>query len=168
MNYSQYIRLKQEAANQYVARMKTTDSSHLTLQRQAMAAYGGRQANGVNNEPAKPGGVPYDVGSCPADHQITQGFQSVVSQTNDNRIASSAGAVLCCQPDYSKISPGIQLLNCSTVTTILTSYNNNTPAPGQWPAYGYGQNTYFPSGDRPTTGVDCTDCGPNKFPYSSG
>jgi hypothetical protein len=167
MDYSQYIRLKQEAANQYVARMKTTDSSHLTLQRQAIAAYGGRQADKTENVPVKPVAVPYDAGSCPVDHQITGGFQPVINQTNENLISRAAGGVLCCQPDYSKISPGIQLLNCSTVTTILTSYNNNTPAPGEWPAHGYGQNTYFPSGDKASAGVDCTDCGPNKYPYSS-
>lgn len=164
MDYSQYIRLKQEAANQYISRQKTVDSSLLTLQRQAKAAYGG----GTSVVNPTPSPMPDMSGSCPANHQFTQGFQSIPNLIQEGQIARAAGAALCGNPDYSVISPGITLLNCSTVTTILTSYNNNTSAPGEWPAHGYGQNTYFPRGDTATSGVDCTTCGPNKYPYSSG
>ena len=166
MDYSQYIRLKQEAANQYLARSKTVDSSLLTFQRQAKAAYGGSNASGNLNVPIIPAPLPDMSGSCPAAHTYTQGYVSQAPLTKELQVARAAGAAICGGPDYSVISPGIQLLNCSTITTILTSYNNNTPAPGQWPAYGYGQNTYFPRQDTPTS--TCLNCGPNKYPYSSG
>ncbi len=162
MDYAQYLRLKQEAANVYLSRTKTVDSSLLTFNRQMKAAYGGGTAN-VNPTPTP---VPYDKGSCPADHQMTQGFQSVPNLIQEGQIARAAGAAICCGSDPYTGPPGITLLNCSTVNTILTSFNNNTPAPGQWPAYGYGQDTYFPRPDNATSG--CESCGPNKYPYSSG
>ena len=41
MDYSQYLRLKQEAANMYLARNKPIDASFLTMQKQQRAAYSG-------------------------------------------------------------------------------------------------------------------------------
>jgi hypothetical protein len=156
MDYSQYLRLKQEAAIVYVARMKPVDSSFLTMQKQQKAAYAGSAA---------PYSFVYDKDSCPKDHAFTEGYiaTNTLSQHED-KAARVAGAVLCGSPDYSRISPGIALKNCTEVSTIRTSYNNNTPAPGQWKAYGYGQNHYFPKEDLNSQSTCCVT---NKYPYPS-
>jgi len=168
MDQSQYMRLKAEAANVYVSRVKTVDSSFLTMQRNQKAAYAGRlqvQAIPYFNGSPVVNSILYDISSCPQDHKYVQGFTSVNNVTKqDIRASEAAGAVLCCEPDYSRISPGIELKNCTEVSTILTQYNNLTPAPGQWPAYGYGQNYYRPSPDD-TTGSNC--CSANRLPYPS-
>jgi hypothetical protein len=157
MDYSQYIRLKQEAANQYVSRTKTVDASFLTLQRQQKAAYSGftdiqaipyfRGANVLNP-------IFYDISSCPAKHAYTEGYTATnrLSQQQD-LAARAAGGVLCNSVDYSTASPGIQRLNQTEMSTILTQYNTLMPAPGQWKAYGYGQNYYFPGPDNVTLPV---------------
>lgn len=161
MDYSQYLRLKQEAANVYVARMKPIDSSFLTMQKQQKASYAGSATANPNTQ-----SFVYDKGACPIDHAYTQGYIATnsLSQQEDHA-ARAAGAVLCGRPDYSVISPGITLKNCSEVSTILTSYNNNTPKPGQWKAYGYGINQFFPEAD---TNSQSTCCVANKYPYPSG
>jgi len=161
MDYSQYLRLKQEAANVYVARMKPIDSSFLTMQKQQKAAYSGssmanpRTNSHVNTE-----------GSCPIDHAFTQGYiaTNTLSQQED-KAARAAGAVLCKNEDYSVLSPGLTLKNCNEVSTILTSYNNNTSKPGQWKPYGHGLSHFFPNADNNT---DSKCCNPNKYPHPSG
>jgi len=157
MDSSQYIRLKQEAANVYLARNKPVDASFLTMQRQQKAAYAGSSAAYT---------VVYDKGACPIDHDFTQGYipTNNLSQ-QESQATCAAGAVLCCNPDYSVLSPGLTLKNCSTVSTIRTSFNNNTPAPGQWKAYGYGLTKYFPRADLNS---QSTCCVANKYPYPSG
>jgi len=160
MDYSQYLRLKQEASNVYVARMKPVDSSFLTMQKQQKAAYAGSPAANPNTY-----SFVYDKDSCPIDHSFTQGYVATnrLSQHED-KAARAAGGVLCKGPDYSVIPPGLTLKNCTEVSTIRTSYNNNTPKPGQWKAYGYGQNHYFPQPDKNS---DSTCCVANKYPHPS-
>ena len=157
MDSSQHIRLKQEAANVYLARTKPVDASFLTMQRQQKAAYAG-------SSPAYT--FVYDKGACPIDHDFTQGYIATnpLSQ-QESHAMRAAGAVLCGTSSYSVLSPGLTLKNCSTVSTILTSYNNNTSAPGQWKAYGYGLAKYFPKADLNS---QSTCCIANKYPYPSG
>lgn len=156
MNASQLIRLKQEAANVYVARNKTVDSSFLTMQRQQKAAYAGSVPTPFINQ----------KDSCPIDHAFTQGYvaTNTLSQQEDHA-ARAAGAALCGAPDYSVVSRGINLKGCAEVSTILNSYDNNTPSPGQWKAYGHGVAQYFPKSDKNS---DSTCCVANKYPYPSG
>ena len=169
MDQSQYIRLKAEAANVYASRMKTVDASFLTMQRQQKAAYSGRlQVQVIPYFNGSPVVTPilYDISSCPQNHRYVQGFTSVNNVAmQELRASEAAGAVLCCQPDYSIISPGVQLKNCAEVSTILTQFNNLTPAPGEYVAYGYGQNYYRPSPDS-NTGTVCSPA--NRLPYPSG
>jgi len=168
MDQSQYMRLKAEAANVYASRTKTVDSSFLTMQRNQKAAYAGRSqihATPYFNGSPVVNPILYDISSCPQDHKYTQGFTSVNNVTKqDLRASEAAGAVLCCAVDYSTASPGIELKNCAEVSTILTQFNNLTSAPGEWPAYGYGQNYYFPNPDS-NSGSDC--CSANRLPYPS-
>jgi hypothetical protein len=167
MDYSQYLRNKQEAANVYIARNKSVDSSFLTMQKQQKAAYSG---SAIKNTPTYFKGNPvlypilYDVGSCPADHAYTQGYTDSNPVAHHGRQTDrKAGAVLCCAPDYSTAPAGMMLKNAAEVSTILTSYDNNTPAPGQWKPLG--QEHYFP---KPDKNSQSTCCVANKYPYSSG
>lgn len=153
MDFSQYIRLKNEAAIVYAARTKTVDASFLTFQRRNKAAYSGYsdiQATPYYNGAPVVNPILYDISSCPVDHQFTQGFTTVnkLSQHDDLAIRK-AGLPTCntCGVDYATASPGIQLKSLVEQSTILTQYNNLTPAPGQWKPYGYGQNHYFPQPD---------------------
>lgn len=157
MDYSQYIRLKQEAANQYVSRTKTVDASFLTLQRQQKAAYSGyndiqaipyfRGANVLNP-------ILYDISSCPINHAYTQGYTATNRLSQQQDLATrAAGGVLCNSVDYSTASPGIQRLNQIEMCTILTQHDNLMPAPGECKPYGYGQNHYFPGPDNVTQDV---------------
>jgi hypothetical protein len=188
MDYSQYIRQKQEAANVYLARSKTVDSSFLTMQIQQKAAYAGSIGSSLKNNPVYYQGDPvvnpisYDKGSCPKDHAYTQGFSSTnpLSQQED-RANQNAGGYLYNSPNYATSPPGMMLKNCTEVSTILSGGANLLvpsngepvytkpygmgPMPGQWPAYGYGQNTYFPKGDTPSPSTSCIV---NKYLYSSG
>jgi hypothetical protein len=155
MDYSQYIRLKQEAANVYIARMKPVDSSFLTMQKQQKSAHAGSiKANPPANS------FIVDKGACPIDHSFTMGYipTNSLSQQEDHA-TRAAGCVLCKAPDYSIISPGVTLKNCNEVSTILTSFNNNKPAPGQWKCHGYGVAKFFPVAQCSTI---------NKYPYPSG
>ena len=168
MDYSQYIRLKQEAANVYIARNKPVDSSFLTMQKQQKAAYAGSsivnastyyQGQLVVNQ------IAYDKGSCPKDHAFTQGYINTNNLSQQGaRVSIAAGAVLCGAPDYSVLSPGLTLKNATEVSTILTSFNNNKPAPGQWPSYGYGIAKFFPKDDLNS---QSTCCVANKYLYPS-
>ena len=154
MDQSQYIRLKMEAANVYVSRMKTVDSSFLSLQNQQKAASAGNIASRI-----------VDISSCPQDHRYVQGFSATNKLTQqDSRASEIAGGVLCCQVDYSTASPGIQLKNCTEVSTILTQYNSLAPVPGQCTPHGGGINRFFPNPDSSSE----TCCSPNKLPYPSG
>ena len=74
MDYSQYIRLKQEAANVYLARNKPVDASLLTMQKQQKASYSGSSLTHAttyfNGQPVV-NQIAYDKGSCPKDHEFT-------------------------------------------------------------------------------------------------
>ena len=168
MDYSQYLRLKQEAANVYINRTKTVDASFLSLQKKQKAAY-----SGYNNIQA----IPYFNGapvldntslnvaeSCPKQHQFIQGFTATNRLSQQEDVAfRKAGAAVCGDTNYSTASPGIQLLNCTTVSTILKSFNNNTSKPGQWKPYGYGVAQYFPNLDLT---AKCSTCGTRDTPIS--
>ena len=174
MDYSQYLRLKQEAANVYLSRTKAVDASLITLQKQQKAAYSGYNDiqsipyfNGVqqpvlNNATL---GVPTCSADSPKTHLYVQGYTAAnrLSQ-QEGQASRKAGAALCGDANYATAPPGIQLLNCITVSTILTSRNNNTPAPGVWKAYGYGQNHFFPN---PDSNSDCSNCDTNKTVFPS-
>jgi hypothetical protein len=163
MDYSQYLRLKQEAANIYLARNKTVDSSLLTMKKQQLASYSG--STRLTMPPYYMGKlvvnpILYDISSCPIDHAYTGGYTSVLKLSQHGTLVSEkAGAAICGDADYSKVSPGIVLLNPSTCSTILTSYDNNTSAPGQWKSYGRGLDHFFPVANCSTI---------NKYPYPSG
>jgi hypothetical protein len=161
MDYSQYIRLKQEAANVYIARNKPIDASFLTMQKQQKAAYSGSSKAAIyyNGQPVV-NQIAYDKGSCPKDHEFTQGYISTnpLSQ-QEARVSRAAGAVLCGSPDYSVLSPGLMLKNQVEMSTILTSFNNNVSKPGQWKSYGYGVAKFFPVQHCSTI---------NKYPHPSG
>jgi hypothetical protein len=133
MDYSQYIRLKQEAANVYLARNKPIDSSFLTMQKQQKASYAG--SSRFNMAPYYKGNptlnpVLYDISSCPIDHAFTQGFTNSLKLSQQETMASEkAGAVLCGGADYSTSPPGIFLLSDAACSTIRSSYNNNALRP---------------------------------------
>ena len=170
MDFSQYIRLKNEAANKYVSRTKTVDSSFLTLQRQQKAAYSGyndiqyvRYYNGspvVNNAFVNTL-VNFKNPGDTIDAPMKMGYSSANRQSQHEDLASrNAGGVVCNQPDYSKVARGNELLNCNQQTTILNEYANKTSIngntfkaygygemPGTWKPYGNGINTFFPPGD---------------------
>ena len=157
MDYSQYIRLKNEAANSYVSRTKTVDASFLTFKRNQKAVYSGY--NDIQSIPYYRGSpvvnnILYDLSSCPADHKYTQGYTTVNKQGQHEALAmKKAGCAVCSDPDYSVVSPGVQLKSYTEQSTILTQYNNLTPLPGVLKPYGYGQNTYFPAKDKNTNDV---------------
>jgi len=153
MDFSQYIRLKNEAANTYVSRLKTEDSSLITYRNRNRAAYAGYSkihAIPYYNGAPVVNPIMYDISSCPVDHQFTQGFTTVnkVSQHEDMAIRK-AGLPECksCGVDYTTASPGIQLKTLQECSTILTQYDNLTPAPGVCKPYGNGINHYFPRPD---------------------
>lgn len=168
MDSSQYIRKKAEAANVYVARTKTVDSSFLSLQKKQKAAYSGY--NNIQKVPYNNGSVvvnnTFASGVCPTNIQYIQGHTNTNNQSQqEDRAFRLAGAAVCGDTDYSTASPGIQLLNCTEVSTILTQYNTLAPVPGKWKAYGYGQNHYFPS---PDNNSDCYNCKADKTTTPSG
>lgn len=174
MDYSEYLRRKQEVSNTYVARNKTIDSSFLTMQKQQKAAYSG---SAIKNTPTYFNGNPtlnpilYDVGSCPADHAFTQGHTDSNPLAQQERQANrKAGEVLCGNADYSRVSAGftiksdaeIAIIRAETSTIQGTHYNNAT-APGVWKPNGV--NHYFPNADKNS---DTACCNPNKYPFGSG
>jgi hypothetical protein len=133
MDSSQRTRLIMEAANQFVSRTKTVDSSFLTMKNQQRAAW----ADGAQYKTAPYfRGAPtvnpilYDISSCPIDHSYTQGYSSVNKLSQHDAITDSrAGAAICGDADYSTAPQFIYLQNASTCNTILTSYNNNVSFP---------------------------------------
>lgn len=170
MDYSQYLRQKTEAANIYVSRAKTVDSSFLSLQKKQKAAHSGY--NNIQTIPYFNGSVVLNNslvnvnGVCPSKHQYTQGHTTTNNQSQQqDRAFRLAGAAVCCGTDYSNDSRGVQLKNCTEVSTILTQYNNLAPVPGQWKAYGYGQNHYTV---MPDSNSDCYNCKADKTTTPSG
>lgn len=129
MDYSQYIRLKQEAANVYLARNKPVDSSFLTMQKQQKASYAGSSRFNTaiyykGNPTLNP--ILYDISSCPIDHAFTQGYTNSLKLSQQETMAGEkAGAVLCGGADYSTAPSGIFLLSDAACSTIRSSYNNN-------------------------------------------
>jgi hypothetical protein len=168
MDSSQLTRLRQEAANQYLSRNKTVDSSLLTFKKHQAASYAGAarfKTSPYYNGTPTVNPIVNDTCSCPKNHSFTNGYTSATREAQQESIAlAKGGAAICCDQDYSTGPPGIMLLNPSTCSTILTSYNNNTPAPGQWKAYGYGVAHYFPKSDLNSQSTCCT---PNKYPHPS-
>jgi len=162
MDFSQYIRLKNEAANVYLSRTKTVDSSLLTFKRQVRATYAGYNASDT---------IAYDRGTCPiytvnkGGINAGTGYISVDKQSpHQNLILKAAGCSQCSETDYSRASPGIEIQNYSTCVATLNQYNlspgSNLPKPygyglkpGECKPYGYGQNYYFPREDTCTNDV---------------
>ena len=169
MDYSQYLRIKNEAANVYVARSKTVDSSFLTHQKRQRAAYSGyntiQSIPYYNGAPVVNNSV-FDTSNLasPKDHQFTQGFTATnrLSQQEDQAFRKG-GAAVCGDPSYSILSPGIQLQNSDAVNTILTSFSNSPAksAPGQPKPYGYGIAHYFPNPQ-----LNCSTCQTCDTPLS--
>jgi len=167
MDQYQYIRLKQEAANVYLGRNKTVDASLLTYQRELKAAYAGSSAV---TSPVVLGTFTYDSTSEPSDNglypyysQPTRGYANPPNVTQGQQVLRVAGGYACNSQDYTTGSAGITLLNCSTVTTILTGYNNLTPAPSLVCKVADPNAHFFPNKDKATD-----SCANNTLPYPSG
>ena len=133
MDSSQRTRLIMEAANQFVARTKTVDSSLLTMQNQQRAAYAGaarfKTAAYYRGSPTV-NPILYDISSCPIDHSYTNGYASVNKITQqESRANECGGAAICGDADYSTAPQFVYLQNASTCNTILSSYNNNVSFP---------------------------------------
>ena len=133
MDSSQRTRLIMEAANQFVARTKTVDSSLLTMKNMQRATW----ADGARfKTPPYFKGAPavttilYDISSCPINHSYTEGYTSVNKLSQHESIVNyGGGAAICGDADYSTAPQFIFLQNASTCNTILTSYNNNVSFP---------------------------------------
>jgi len=174
MDYSQYIRLKNEAANVYVSRTKTVDASFLTMQKRQKAAYSGY--NNIQTIPYYKGGLVVNntlldgTQPCPANHQFTQGFTSAnrLSQQEDQAFRK-AGAAVCGDVNYATASPGLELLNSTETSTILNAYNTVPKpygygvVPGVAKPYGYGTAQYFPNMDLT---ANCSTCTSFQTPIS--
>ena len=139
MDYSQYIRLKQEALNSYVARNKTVDSSLLTMVNMQRATYAG---DAGLNTPSYYKGNPIvnpiypDISANPLTRSYTQGHGSIrLSQQEGvaNKMAGAAvvGDSIYGDPKYSSVSPGIQIKSLAEMTSIITHLpaENNTFVP---------------------------------------
>jgi hypothetical protein len=168
MDYSEYLRRKQETSNSYISRNKSVDSSFLTMQKQQKAAYSG---SAIKNTPTYFNGdlvvnpILYDVGSCPKNHLYTQGYtDSNPLAQQERQTDRKAGGVLCSMPDYATSPPGMMLKSATEISTIQASYIATGPAPGQWKPLG--QGTYFPPVADKNSQSTC--CVANKYPYSSG
>ena len=161
------MRLKNEASQIYLSRTKTVDSSLLTFQRNLKAAYAGSSSVippvVLGTFTFDSNSVPSDQGAYPYYSQPTRGFANPPNQTQGLQAFRTAGGYACNSQDYTTGSPGITLLNCSTVNTILTGYNNNTPAPSLVCKVADPNAHFFPGKDR------CTDsCANNTQPFPSG
>ena len=131
MDSSQRTRMINEAANIYLARAKPVDSSFLTLQKMQRASYAGaarlHTPEYFNGSPTV-NPIIYDPTNCPLRHSYTNGYTTTNNLAQQESIANTmGGAAICGDTDYSTAPPGIFLLNPSTCSTILNSYNNNTP-----------------------------------------
>jgi hypothetical protein len=158
MDYSQYIRLKNEAANVYVSRTKTVDSSLLTYKRQVKSAHAGYNASDR---------IAYDVGSCPIDVNkgginAGKGYTSISKQSpHQNLILRAAGCSECHETNYATAPPGVEIQNYSTSVATLNQYNLSPGStlpkpygyglkPGVNTLAGLGNTTYFPNPDTRT------------------
>jgi hypothetical protein len=127
MDYSQYIRLKQEATNSYVARNKTVDSSLLTMVNMQRATYAGDA--GLNTPPYYKGApivnpIYPDISANPLTRSYTQGHGSLrLSQQEGvaNKMAGAAvtGDSIYGDPKYGSVSPGIQIKSLDEMMTII-------------------------------------------------
>jgi len=127
MDYSQYIRLKQEATNSYVARNKTVDSSLLTMVNMQRATYAGDA--GLNTPPYYKGNpivnpIYPDISANPLTRSYTQGHGSLrLSQQEGvaNKMAGAAvvGDSIYGDPKYGSVSPGIQIKSLAEMMTII-------------------------------------------------
>ena len=161
------MRLKNEASQVYLSRTKTVDSSLLTFQNNLKAVYAGSSSV---TPPVVLGTFTYDSnsehsdkGSYPYYSQPTRGFAKPANQSQELQAFRVAGGYACNSQDYTTGGPGITLLNCSTVTTILTGYNNLTPAPSLVCRVADPNAHFFPSKDRATD-----SCANNTQPFPSG
>ena len=161
------MRLKNEASQIYLSRTKTVDASLLTFQRNLKAAYAGSSSVippvvlgtftvDANSERS-------DQGLYPYYSQPTRGFANPANQTQGLQAFRVAGQCACSSQDYTTGPPGITLLNCSTVTTILTGYNNLTPAPSLVCKVADPNAHFFPLKDKATD-----SCANNTQPFPSG
>lgn len=164
MDYSQYIRKKQEAANVYLSRMKTVDASLITSNRSQIAVYGGGTSYATSN----PVIVPVYTNQPPTD-MYTAPYAADSSVPTNNlsqqhaKAFRAAGGVIANDVKYSTASPGMQLKSCNEISTILHVYNTNTPAPSLKSDCGF--NRYFPSADSNSS---CKTCSTDKTVFSSG
>jgi len=168
MDFSQYIRLKNEAAKKYVSRMKTVDSSFLTLQKQQKGAFAGYNSGSpVGNDAFVNTLLNFKNPGDTTDAPMKMGYASVNRLSQHEDLASRrAGKALCNYPNYATISPGVELLNCDEATTIINEYANKTSIdgntfkpygygemPGALKPYGNGIKKFFPEPDTCTTDV---------------
>jgi len=172
LSSSERLRKKQEAANVYIARMKTVDASLLTTQRSQMAQYSGYT---VNNQKSVTKCIPHHK----ATDMYTRPYVADSSMTTNNlsqqqdRVSRAAGGVLAYGVRNSTASPGIQRLNCQEVSTILHPYQ-----PKNYPSVKAecGFNRYFPSADSNSSCSNCSKssvrpcdkCSSDKTVFSSG
>ena len=146
MDHSQYLRKKIESAGRFIARMKTVDSSFLTLQRQQKSASAGYNASST---------LPPMTGYCPSDAMnagglnTKRGFTSVSKQSpHQNLILRSAGCVTCHAVDYSIVSPGIEI-DCSGIVIVSGGGSNPGPGPAaRWTWTRQSQPTTGPPSDE--------------------
>lgn len=129
MDSSQRTRMKQEAANTYLSRTKTVDASMVTMRNQQRATFAG---DAVLHTPVYYRGAPVvdPINDLSSNKFFTNGYRNNTNLPQQEGLANRrAGAALAGDADYSTAPPGIILLNPSTASTILTTYNNNSFVP---------------------------------------
>jgi len=129
MDSSQRTRMKQEAANTYLSRTKTVDASMVTMRNQQRSAFAGAA---VLNTPVYYRGAPVvdPINDLSSNNFFTNGYRNIPELSQHEDLANRrAGAALAGDADYSRSPPGIVLLNPSTASTILSTYNNNSFKP---------------------------------------
>ena len=129
MDSSQRTRMKQEAANTYLSRAKTVDASMVTLRNQQRSAFAGAAV--LNTPVYYRGGLVVDpINDLSSNNFFTNGYRNIPELSQHEDLANRrAGAALAGDADYSRSPPGIVLLNPSTASTILATYNNNSFVP---------------------------------------
>jgi len=129
MDSSQRTRMKQEAANTYLSRTKTVDASMVTMRNQQRSAFAGAAV--LNTPVYYRGGLVVDpINDLSSNNFFTNGYRNIPDLSQHQDLANRrAGAALAGDADYSRAPPGIVLLNPSTASTILSTYNNNSFVP---------------------------------------
>jgi len=129
MDSSQRTRMKQEAANTYLSRTKTVDASMVTMRNQQRSAFAGAAV--LNTPVYYRGGLVVDpINDLSSNNFFTNGYRNIPELSQHEDLANRrAGAALAGDADYSRAPPGIILLNPSTASTILTTFNNNSFVP---------------------------------------